>query len=90
MERANPRLKQLIIQVVNNQLRSKDPPETGQTLDRLVSEGYTEEEAKELIAIVVTAHISDVLNQQQAFNVAKYVDDLNRLPELPQINNDTK
>ncbi len=83
MEKSNPRLKALLVHVVDNQLRKNDPPETKLTLQRLTSEGYTEKEAKELIAGVVTAHIYEVLKHERVFNEDKYVRDLNRLPELP-------
>jgi len=33
----NPQLKATILEVVSNQLRANDPPETRETLDRLVS-----------------------------------------------------
>jgi len=52
----NPRLKLLILQAVDNQLRANDPPETKQTLDRLISEGYSKKEAKELIGYFPIAH----------------------------------
>ena len=74
-------LKQLIIQVVNNQLRAKDPPETKETCDRLVAEGYSRQEAKELIAAVVATHIYTVLNDQTMFDKALYVRQLKELPK---------
>ena len=77
------RLKKLIIQVVNNQLRANNPPETKETLDRLISEGYSKEEAKELIASVVATHIYTILKEQTMFNEALYVRQLKQLPELP-------
>jgi len=33
----NPHLKAAILQVVDNQILANDPPETKQTLDRLIS-----------------------------------------------------
>ena len=58
----NPHLKSAILEVVDNQLKANDPPETRQTFDRLISEGYSEEEAKKLIGSVVTVEIFDVLS----------------------------
>lgn len=77
------RLKKLIIQVVNNQLRAKNPPETKETLDRLISEGYSKEEAKELIASVVATHMHTIMKEQTMFDEVLYVEQLKRLPELP-------
>ena len=75
-------LKKLIIQVVNNQIRMSDPPETKETLDRLVSEGYSKQDAKELIASVVAKHIYTILNNQTMFDNGLYVRQLKELPNL--------
>lgn len=42
-EESNPRLKASFLEVVDNQLRANDPPETRQTLDRLIAEGISRE-----------------------------------------------
>ncbi|MDZ7263673.1 MAG: hypothetical protein ONB16_03755 [candidate division KSB1 bacterium] len=83
METANPRLKKAFLEVVSNQLRDNDPPETRQTLTRLMVEGYTRAESMELIAAVVSAHIYDMFKRQRHFDPAKYVHDLNKLPQMP-------
>jgi len=80
----NTYLKSAILEVVDNQLRANDPPETRQTFDRLISEGYSEEEAKKLIGCVVTSEIFDVLKKQEPFNPERFAKALNKLPKLPQ------
>lgn len=79
----NQRLKNAIIEVVENQLASNDPPEIKQTLVRLVSEGYSLQEGKELIGNVVVVEVFEVLKEGKAFDLDRYVAALNRLPELP-------
>lgn len=59
----NPYLRGAIMEVVENQLRNNDPPQTRQTFERLIDAGYTEEEAKRLIGCVVSAEIFDVLKK---------------------------
>ena len=81
--KANPVLNAAIMKVVDNRLRSNDPPQTGQTLQRLVADGHSEEEAKRLIACVVSAEIFDVLKQQQPFDLDRFVKGLDNLPALP-------
>ena len=83
MEEHNPRLKKAILQVVSNQLRMNDPPETQSTLNRLISEGYSKQDAKELIGAVVSAHIYEMLKEQHEFDNSKYIKDLKMLPKLP-------
>jgi len=79
----NHRLEESVLEVVDNQLRSNDPPETRQTFDRLINEGYSNKEAKELIGHVVASEIFVVLKNQEPFNLVKFVDALNKLPKLP-------
>lgn len=80
----NSYLRSAILEVVDNQLQANDPPETRQTFDRLISEGYSEEEAKKLIGRVVTVEIFDVLSKQEPFNPKRFVKALNTLPNLPE------
>ena len=80
----NPHLKSAILEVVDNQLQANDPPETRQTFDRLISEGYFEEEAKKLIGCIVTSEIFDVLKKQEPFNPERFAKALNDLPKLSQ------
>lgn len=83
MKEHSPLLKKAILEVVSNQLRSKDPPETSATLNRLIAEGYSKQESLELIGAVVSAHIYDMLKNQRVYDNKKYVSDLNKLPDMP-------
>ena len=80
---ANEYLKGAIIGVVENQINSLDPPETKETFDRLIKLGYSEEKAKELIGVVVSSEIFDIMKQQKPFNKARFVKALKKLPDLP-------
>ena len=84
MMKHNKRLKSAIIEVVENQIDSNDPPETSQTFDRLISEGFSKKEAKELIGSVVTIEVFEVLKDGRQFDRIKYVTALNNLPEIPE------
>lgn len=74
----------MMIEVVDNQLKMNNPPETRKTLDRLNKEGYSEEEAKELIACAVVSEMYDILKSNKPFNLQRYVACLDRLPQLPE------
>jgi hypothetical protein len=80
----NKRLKSAILQVVENQIDLNDPPETKQTLDRLVSEGISEIKAKELIGSVVAAEVFEVLKKGEEFDKNRFINALNKLPEIPE------
>ena len=79
----NPHLRRAILEVVENQLRDGTPPETRATLERLMAEGCTRDNAIEYIGCVVSAEICDVLNNREPFNEDRYVAALRALPRLP-------
>jgi hypothetical protein len=83
-EKFNPHLRAAILEVVDNQLANKTPPETSQTFERLLREGKSEDEAKMLIASVVSVEIFEVLKRQEPYNNERFVKALNSLPELPE------
>ena len=62
----NPRLRRALMEVVENQLQAGEPPETSETLARLVAEGHPRVEAMELIACIVCSEIFDVLKIEPA------------------------
>ena len=79
---SNPHLQAPIMEVVENQLRNNDPPQTRQTYERLIEAGHSEKEAKRLIACVVSAEIFDVLKKNQTFNLDRFVKGFNKLPMM--------
>ena len=83
-EQGNPRLKKSFLEVVENQLRDNDPPQTRETLDRLMAEGVSEDDAKIYIAQAVCIEVWDVLRNKNAFNLMRYVRNLKNLPKEPE------
>jgi hypothetical protein len=79
----NPELRRALLEVVENQLREGTPPETRSTLERLLGEGFSREQALELIACVVSSEIFDVLKSGQPYQEARYLAGLRALPRLP-------
>ena len=59
---ANLRLKKLILEVVDNQLRENNPPVTKESYDKLIDAGYSAREAKEKIGAIVIEEIYDVMS----------------------------
>jgi len=78
---SNNRLNAAVIQVVETQIDSNDPPETRQTFERLMAEGFSEKVTKELLGTVVIAEVFGVLKDSKPFNLERYVAALNRLPK---------
>ena len=76
-------LRKAILEVINNQIRYNDPPETKQTLDRLLQEGFSKEETFKLIGYVVASEVFTVLKESRRYDKVKYISALNALPKLP-------
>ena len=76
-------LRSMIIDVIKNQIRDGTPPETKETYDRLLAEGYSEEEVMKYIGAVVSSEIFDVIKEQQSYDEERYVAALRALPRLP-------
>ncbi len=72
------------LEVVDNQLRENNPPETKETLERLMAEGYSVERAKELIAQVVAVESYAVMKTKTTFNRERFVRNLMALPQEPK------
>ena len=82
-ERACPQLTESILQAVDNQLRDATLPEAKESYDRLISEGYSDEEARRLIGAVLTSEIHTVLKNDEQYNAERYVRMLRKLPRMP-------
>jgi peroxiredoxin family protein len=72
-----------IFEIIENQIEADTPPETRQTLERLIDEGHTEEEAMKLIGCVVAAEIFAVMKEGRTYNETAFVKALLALPKLP-------
>jgi hypothetical protein len=57
MKKASERLRKAFLDVVDNQLRANDPPETRQTFYRLINEGYSNDKARWLIAKLLVLNL---------------------------------
>jgi hypothetical protein len=75
----NLRLQKAILEVVENQIRENNPPETRKTLDRLLKGGYSKDDAMKLIGRAVAAEIYKVLKDKEPFNEERYVKALREL-----------
>ncbi len=84
MFETNPYLKHEMLEIVKTQLKNLDPPETKQTYDRLISSGISDKEARRLLGCAVANEIFYVLKDQQPFDRARFVEALDKLPELPE------
>ena len=69
---ANLRLKKLIFEVVDNQLRENNPPVTKESYDKLIDAGYSAREAKEKIGAIV-------MKENQPYDEKRYTQALRNM-----------
>ena len=81
---SNRLLHTAIMEVVENQLRDHEPPETKQNYERLLAEGFSEDNAKRMIGCVVASEIFDILKHGEAYNPVRFTKALSELPKLPE------
>jgi hypothetical protein len=60
-----PRLRGALLDVVDEQIRSNEPPETRRTSDRLIAAGHRRTEARTLIAQAVAVEVFNILKYQR-------------------------
>lgn len=73
-----------ILQAVENQLAANDPPEVRTTLNRLISQGQSRENALRHIAGALIIEIFNAATKNQAYDAARYLKNLHALPMQPQ------
>ena len=73
-------LQSLFLNVVHEQLKKNDPPETAQTLKRLISEGIPERDAMNMLAICIAQEFQAVFESDAPFNRERFVKTLDALP----------
>jgi hypothetical protein len=84
MEETNPALGEELKQAIRNQLRSRKPAITGQTLERLQKAGLDKAEAIRLMACVLAVEMLWVAKEQREFDLARYTAMMDKLPTLPE------
>ena len=77
----NSRLDAAVWEVVENQLRDLDPPQTKQTYDRLLAAGYDDSQARAMIGKAVLTEIVAVLQSGRPYDEQRFTAALAKLPE---------
>lgn len=84
MKKSNPYLKAAMFEIVDNQMAAGDPPETKETFERLLGEGFSEEDAKKLIGQAICVEIYCIGKNREEFNRERYRRNLRNLPKEPE------
>ncbi|WP_070987760.1 hypothetical protein [Halofilum ochraceum] len=76
-------LRKAVLDAVEKQITDGEPPETAETLERLVGEGYPRNEAVLMIGHVLAVEMFGIMKEERGFDHAGYARALSRLPQLP-------
>ncbi len=72
-----------ILEAVENQLESNDPPKVRETLSRLMAEDIDRDEALKYIACAMSVEIFGALKHLEEFDPERYDKNLDGLPDMP-------
>ncbi|WP_028451620.1 hypothetical protein [Chitinilyticum aquatile] len=73
-----------ILAVIENQISDSNPPIVRQTLNRLLLGQLPRDEAVELMAVVLVNEMDAMLAADRGFDLERYAQLLQALPELPE------
>lgn len=76
---SNRILKNQVAQAVESQMKLNEPECVNLTFQRLMAEGYTEQEAKEMIGAILLEDMYFILKENNQFNEKQYGEKLNRI-----------
>lgn len=79
----NENLREQIFEIINNQLRDNDPPETKSTYKRLQEEEYDDLQTRQMIGQCLAVELFDVFKHGKPFNKERYIKNLKALPKEP-------
>jgi len=72
-----------LIEAIENQIESDNPPAAKATFNKLTLVGYEREDILNLMAHVLAYEIDAMLDEDRPFNTQWYETALRQLPELP-------
>jgi hypothetical protein len=79
----NEILREQIFEIVRNQIKDNDPPETKITYNRLKTLGYSDFETNQLIGQCVAVELFQVMKFKEPFDEKRYIKNLKNLPKEP-------
>jgi len=72
-----------LFQAIDQQVANGDPPETAETLNRLLEAGHSRDEAYRLIGCALGDEMFHVMKEEREYDAARYVRLLQALPDMP-------
>lgn len=77
-------LKAAVDEIIEQQLREENPPETKATIRRLLNQGWSEEDALKLVGQCVMMELFLLMEEEETFNYERFKKNLAALPNEPR------
>ena len=87
----NPEIaRETVFEIIKNQMRDGTPPETKHTYERLIADGFSDEETMKFIGCALSSEMFELLKHNLTYDEERYVSALKTLPELPWDNDEDR
>ena len=77
------KVRKALFEVIENQIKMDNPPETKETFHRLRAAGFSRKESMRLLACVLLVEMNDMIKDNRLYDEVSYVNRLKALPEMP-------
>ncbi len=79
----NEILREQIFDIIKNQLKDNEPPETKATFDRLQKQGFDDFQIRQMIGQCLAVELFDIMKNRKSYNNQRYTKNLLALPQVP-------
>lgn len=79
----NEILRERIFEIVDNQIKDNDPPETKMSYDRLRKLGFDDFQTKQMIGQCIAVELYEVIKFKKPYDNKRYIENLIKLPKEP-------
>lgn len=81
--KTNKILREQIFEIIKNQMKDNNPPETKSTYDRLRKQGFDDLQTRQMIGQCVSVELFEILKFKKPFDDERYIKNLAGLPKEP-------
>lgn len=81
--KTNKILQEQIFEIIKNQLKENNPPDTNITYSRLIKEGFDDFHVRQMIGQCLAIELFEIIKFKKTFNNKRYIENLKKLPKEP-------
>ncbi|MDD4148940.1 MAG: DUF1841 family protein [Bacteroidales bacterium] len=79
----NTKIREQIFEIINNQIKDNNPPETKATFIRLQKQGFDELQIRQMIGQCLAVELFDAMKFGKPYDNERYIKNLLALPKEP-------